>query len=95
MRKAAMDADITIILKNASTASDFITENYADFNQKFTEKYANLVGTGDCLIDGEIFRKELAAWKAAQPPEKQEELQLVDNILWDIMDKTKKGQLYN
>lgn len=95
LRKTALDADMNVILKNASIASDFITEAYADFNQKFTEKYGKLVGTGDCLVDGDVFRKELADWKAAQSPEKQEELQIVDNVLWDIMDKTKKGIIYS
>ena len=95
MRKAALEADMQVILRNAVNASNLITDIYADFNKQFTKKYADRVGTGNCLIDGDIFRKELAEWKAAQTPEKQEELALLDNILWDIMDKTKKGQLYS
>ena len=94
-RKAALEADMQVILRNAVNASNLITDIYADFNKQFTKKYADRVGTGNCLIDGDIFRKELAEWKAAQTPEKQEELALLDNILWDIMDKTKKGQLYS
>lgn len=92
--RESVDKDMDIILKNASNASDFITEAYADFNKKLVEKYAPLVGTGDCLIDGDTFRKELAEWKLSQSPEKQEELELVDKILWDIMEKTKYGNLY-
>lgn len=52
-----------------------------------------MVGTGDCLIDGEIFKKELNDWKARQSKEKQEELQNCDELILDTVAKTKKGFL--
>lgn len=87
------ETDMQVILKNALTISDLITDTYADFNREFTEKYAHLVGTGDCLIDGEVFKKELNEWKARQSKEKQEELKNCDELILDTVAKTKKGLL--
>ncbi len=92
--KEQIEDDRRIILENALTASDLITETYADFNREFTKKYSHLVGTGDCLVDGEVFRKELADWKARQPKEKQDEITLMEHIILDIMNQTKKGVIY-
>ena len=89
-----IEKDVEVITKNALLSSDMIVEYYADFINEFSDKYANKVGTGDCLIDGDQFRKELREWKAKQSPEKQAELDLLDNMLLDIIDKTKKGKLY-
>ncbi len=92
--KEQIEQDRNVILRNALTASDLITETYADFNREFTDKYAHLVGTGDCMVDGDIFRKELADWKARQPKEKQDEIKLTENMILDIIAKTKKGIIY-
>ena len=89
--KSIIEDDERIIINNAKIASDLITEVYADFNREFTKKYAPLVGTGDCLIDGDEFRQALKNWKARQSAEKQEELHLCDEMLLRIMDCTKKG----
>ena len=89
--KSIIEDDERIIINNAKIASDLITEVYADFNREFTKKYAPLVGTGDCLIDGDEFRQALKNWKARQSAEKQEELHLCDEMLLKIMDCTKKG----
>lgn len=92
--KEIIEEDRDVILNNALTVSDLITETYADFNREFTKKYSNLVGTGDCLVDGNVFRKELAEWKASQSKEKQEEIKLMESIILDIIAKTKKGEIY-
>ena len=89
-----IEKDVEVITKNALLSSDMIVEAYADFINKFANKYSNNVGTGDCLIDGDQFRKELAEWKAKQTPEKLAELDALDNILLEIIDSTKKGKLY-
>lgn len=92
--KKTIEQDREVILRNALTASDLITEVYEDFNREFTQKYSHLVGTGDCLVDGDIFRQELQDWKSRQPQDKQQEIKLMENILLEIINKTKKGELY-
>ncbi len=89
--KSIIEDDERVIINNAKIASDLITEVYEDFNKEFTKKYAMLVGTGECLIDGNDFRKELNNWKSSQTPEKQEELKLCDELLLKIIECTKKG----
>lgn len=91
--RSLTEDDMQVILRNALTVSDLITDAYADFNREFTQKYSHLVGTGDCLIDGDVFRKELKDWKARQTPEKQEELKNCDELILDTIKKTKKGIL--
>lgn len=85
------EKDMHTILNNALVVSDLITETYADFNREFTQKYSHLVGTGDCLIDGDVFRKELEDWKARQTKQKQEELKHCDELILDAIARTKKG----
>ena len=92
--RSKIEKDVEVITKNALLASDMIVEYYEGFINKFADKYASKVGTGECLIDGDQFRKELAEWKAQQSPEKQAELELLDNLLLDIIKDTKKGKLY-
>ena len=92
--RSKIEKDVEVITKNALLASDMIVEHYEGFINKFADKYASKVGTGECLIDGDQFRKELAEWKAQQSPEKQAELELLDNLLLDIIKDTKKGKLY-
>ena len=90
-----IEYDRRVILTNALIISDLITEVYADFNREFTQKYADLAGTGECLVDGDVFREELKEWKSRQSAEKQEEIQIMEEIILDIIDKTKKGIIYN
>ena len=89
-----IEHDRKIILENALSISDLITEVYADFNREFTQKYADLAGTGECLIDGDVFRRELANWQSRQSKEKQEEIMVMESMILDIIDKTKKGLIY-
>lgn len=89
--KSIIEDDERVIINNARIVSDLITEVYADYNRQFTDKYSPLVGTGDCLIDGDDFRKSLNEWKAKQPKEKQEEFKLCDDMILRIIDCTKKG----
>lgn len=89
--KQMVEEDQRVIINNAQIASELITYVYEDFNKKFTEKYSPLVGTGDCVIDGDLFRKNLREWKLSQSPEKQKELELCDKTILQIIEATKKG----
>ena len=89
--KRIIEQDERVILNNAKLLSDYITEVYADFNEWFTEKYSKLVGTGDCLIPGDEFRKAFEMWKSQQSPEKQEQLKDCDETIMKVIDATKKG----
>ena len=92
---SVIEQDRKVILENALIISDLITEVYADFNREFTQKYANLAGTGECLVDGDVFRDELNDWKSRQSSDKKDEIQIMEEIILDIIAKTKKGILYN
>ena len=89
--KKMIETDERVILHNAKVVSDYITEVYSDFNERFTKKYAPKVGTGECLIDGDLFRSELEKWKKSQSPEKQEEIKQCDIAIQKVMEATKKG----
>ncbi len=89
--KALVEKDERVIINNAKIVSDLITEIYSDFNKAFTLKYADRVGTGECLLDGDDFRHALNEWKLKQSPEKQKELKLCDEAIMKIMEATKKG----
>ena len=89
-----MDKDTDIMMKNSLTISDMITEVYADFNKEFTQKYAKLVGTGDCLVQGDVFIQELNEWLKKQPKEKLDEIATLDAIIIKAIKATKDGQLY-
>lgn len=89
--KEMIEDDERVIINNGKIVSDLITEIYSDFNKEFTEKYASRVGTGECIVNGDDFRKALKDWKSRQTPEKQHELELCDNMILKIIDCTKKG----
>lgn len=86
--------DMDIILKNAQLASDLITETYKDFNKWFTDKYSKLIGTDDCMVDGDTFRALLANWKQKQPPKIQEEFEILSDMVMDIIKSSKNGKIY-
>jgi len=92
--KANMDKDVDILLANSLTISDLVTEVYADFNREFTDKYSGLVGTGDCLIQGDMFRKELEDWIAKQSEQKRDEIETLNEIILKAIKATQKGQKY-
>lgn len=89
-----IDKDVEVLLKNSLTISDLITDVYADFNKEFTAKYAGLVGTGECLVQGDVFRKELKDWIERQPENKRREIAAVDEIILDTIKATKAGRKY-
>ena len=86
--------DIEVMLTNAQIASDLITECYQDFNIDFTHKYSQLIGSDNCMVDGDDFRKQLKNWIESRPQAIKEELAILDDILMDIIKTTKKGQIY-
>lgn len=87
-------SDMQVILKNAEIVSDLITENYKKFNEWFTDKYSKLIGTDDCMVDGDDFRKALFAWKKSLPKAKLEELDIMEDIILDIIKSAKNGKIY-
>ncbi len=86
--------DMNVILKNAQMASDLITECYKKFNDWFTQKYSKLIGTDDCMVDGDDFRKSLSAWRKSLPEAQKEEISIMEDIIMDIIDSSKKGKIY-
>lgn len=88
-------ADSSLELKQGCQVSDLITEGYADFNKEFTQKYSKLVGTGDCIIPGDVFRQELYDWISRQSKSKRSELEVLHNTILTIQDRTKNGKEYN
>ena len=86
--------DMNIILTNAQIASDLITETYRGFNEWFTDKYSKLIGSDDCMIDGDNFRAILAKWKSAQPERVKEEFDILGDMIMDIIKSSKKGKIY-
>ena len=83
-----------MILNNAQIASDLITDTYKGFNKWFTDKYSKLIGTDDCMIDGDDFRKILAQWKKVQPKDVQESFEILGDMVMDIIKASKNGVIY-
>ena len=86
--------DMNVILTNAQMASDLITETYKGFNQWFTDKYSKLIGTDDCMIDGDDFRAILAKWKNNQTKDIKEEIAILGDMIMDIIKASKEGKIY-
>ena len=87
--------DIEVILANAQIVSDLITEYYKDFNIWFTDKYSKLIGTDDCMIDGDDFRTQLNKWIASRSQDFKEDLNIVEDIILDVIKSTKNGKIYS
>lgn len=90
-----MEKDVDTMLDNSRLVSDLITKVGTTFNQEFTKKYANLVGTGECIVHGDTFRDEIKDWLSKQPQEMLDEIEEVDKTILDIIEKTKNGIKYN
>ena len=83
-----------IILTNAQIASDLITETFKGFNEWFTDKYSKLIGTDDCMIDGDNFRAILAKWKNLQSAGFKDEFEILSDMIMDIIKSSKNGKIY-
>ena len=86
--------DLEVILTNAQIVSDLITEHYRDFIVDFTNKYSKLIGTDNCLIDGDEFRKSLKNQVASRPQAVKEDLAVLEDIIMDINKSSKQGKIY-
>ena len=86
--------DIDVILTNAQVASDMITECYRGFNEWFTQKFSKLIGTDDCMVDGDDFRKALNKWKKSLSADKKEEISIMEEIVMDLIQSAKNGKKY-
>lgn len=89
---AIIEDDVDSFVNSAGEISDMIIETYKDFILKFTEKYSDKVGSGDCLISSETFIKELNEWRQNQPEEVQEQLKALENKISEIIKTTKTGK---
>jgi len=89
--KELLNKDIDVILKNAEVISGAITKMYADFNREFTKKYADKVGTGDCIIQREEFIEFLKEWRSKQSPEKQADFASLEADILKVIEATKNG----
>lgn len=90
--KEKVEQDVQTILVNAESVSNKIISAYSGFVEQFGQKYANRVGTGDCIINADEFQKELEEWENSQTDEKREELLALENEILHIIEKTKKGE---
>ena len=88
-----MNKDIEVFLKNAQLISNMIVEEYEDFIKQFTQKYSSKVGTGECIITGDTFRKELEEWRNSLPEDKKEDLKNLNEVIIDVMKKTQNGEI--
>ena len=86
--------DMDVILTNAKAASDLITETYKKFNEWFTQKYSKLIGTDDCMVDGDEFRRILSNWKNSLSADIKEEINIMEDMVMDIIENSKKGIKY-
>ena len=86
--------DMDVILTNAQIVSDMITDGYKEFNKWFTNKFAKLIGTDECMVDGDEFRNALNKWKNSLSKEKKADLEIMDDIIMDVIKATKNGQKY-
>ena len=91
--KKNMNKDIEVFLKNAQLISNMIVEEYEDFIKQFTQKYSSKVGTGECIITGDTFRKELEEWRNSLPEDKKEDLKNLNEVIIDVMKKTQNGEI--
>ena len=46
------------------------------------------------MIDGDDFRKSLSAWRKSLPEAQKEEISIMEDIIMDIIDSSKKGKIY-
>ena len=90
--KAKINKDIDILLKNSQFISDLIVDQYEDLIKLLTQKYAEKVGTGDCIIPVKEFKEEVDKWKSSLPEEKLKDLSDLEEIIVDIIQKTKCGE---
>lgn len=88
------DMDIDCFLKNANLASDMIVDVYEPFVREFTEKYKDLVGTGECIIPSETFETELNEWTARQDEEKLSQIKELKQDILRLISDTKRGKVY-
>jgi hypothetical protein len=91
--KQKINADIQVMLNNTQAASDLIADTYADFIMEWTEKYYNKVGTGECLILGETFEKDLEDWIARQPESVKKDLETAETMVLDLIKAAKNGKM--
>ena len=71
-----------------------ITDGYKEFNKWFTKKYSKRIGTDECMVDGDDFRKALKKWKKSLSTEMKANLEIMDDIIMDVIKSTKNGKKY-
>lgn len=94
-KKELIEKDIDAITQGAMLISDAIVETYKGFIEQFAKKYYKKIGTGNCTISGEKFKKELDTWKNSLSDEEKEKITHMElyilNTLKSIQNGTFKG----
>lgn len=85
------ECDRDALLENARLTSDLIIKAHTTMGKEFTQKYSKFVGTGDCLIQGDTFRQEIADWISKQSKEKLAEMEALDETILKIVEAAKNG----
>lgn len=87
-----IEADIDSFVQTGNKISDMIVENYKDFILEFTKRHSNKVGTGECIISSDEFRRELSEWRKGLSEDKKAQIAQMETDIVTLMEKTKKGK---
>ena len=80
------------MLMGAKYISDRIIEEYKPFVLEFTKRHSKDVGSGECLILGEDFIKELNEWRNKQDDKTKERLSNLEKEIVDTLNKVKNNK---
>ena len=90
-KKELIEKDIDAITQGAMLISDAIVETYKGFIEQFTQKYYKKIGTGNCTIPGEKFKKELDAWKNSLSDEEKEKITHMELYILNTLKSVQNG----
>lgn len=94
-KKELIEKDVDMMTQGAMHISDAIIETYQDFIKEFTQKYYKKVGTGDCVVTAEEFKKELDAWQSSLTDKEKEKIETLKTNITNAMNSIKKGSYDN
>ena len=91
-KKLMIEQDVDSMLMGAKYISDRIIEEYKPFVLEFTKRHSKDVGSGECLILGEDFIKELNEWRNKQDDKTKERLSNLEKEIVDTLNKVKNNK---
>jgi len=83
--------DMDACMENAEVVSNIIIKTYQGFVEEFTDRYSDKVGSGKTIITKKEFKDQLEDWKLRQNPDKQKEIENLDNTITKVINATRKG----